>query len=127
MHGIVNEDNQVIRKLDHVMEDKSDVIPVEFTKSGSFGRYSEVMSKEDIRLVSRYVSEKIKSYCKEILSGKIRKNPYKRGETDACRYCTYKEVCGFDPSLPGYEKRKLKEMDEAQTMERIRKEAESWE
>jgi len=37
----------------------------------------------------------------------------------ACTYCAYKKVCGFDCSIAGYEKRKLKELDKAEIFEKM--------
>ena len=35
-------------------------------------------------------------------------SPYELGRKEACTYCPYQSVCGFDKKLPGYEYRRLK-------------------
>lgn len=122
MKGIVNDDLEIIHKLDQDMGDKSEVIPVELKKDGSFSSASKVMSSEDIQVLSAYTSKKIQSFCREILTGNISKNPYERKEESACGYCAYREVCGFDLSIPGYRKRRLTEVEGNIAMEQIRRE-----
>ena len=46
-------------------------------------------------------------------------NPYERGDEDACKYCSYKKVCGFDPAIPGYQKRKLAETEQEELLRKM--------
>ncbi len=109
MNGVVNADPDIVNKLDAFMGDKSDVIPVARKKNGEFTATSGIMSAEEIQLVSGYVNKKIREIGRKMLDGCISVNPYEKGITQACTYCSYKNVCGFDPAIPGYEKRKLKD------------------
>ena len=45
--------------------------------------------------------------------------PYEKGNEDACTYCSFKQVCGFDLSLPGCDKRKLEDMDRQEALEKM--------
>jgi ATP-dependent helicase/nuclease subunit B len=47
-------------------------------------------------------------------------NPYEKGNSEACTYCAYKKVCGFDSSIPGYEKRRLEDLDKATILEQMK-------
>ena len=47
-----------------------------------------------------------------LLAGKIAKNPYQKGQDHACKYCSYRKVCGYDETIPGYEKRELENYSE---------------
>lgn len=125
MNGVVNSDPEVVERLDRYMQDKSVVIPVEKKKDGSFSARSGVLSREEMQLISSYVDAKIRSIGREILDGKIVANPYEKGNEEACTYCAYKKVCGFDGSIPGYEKRQLEDLDKQALMQRMQKTVEA--
>ena len=125
MNGVVNSDPGVVERLDRYMQDKSVVIPVEKKKDGSFSARSGVLSREEMQLISSYVDAKIRSIGREILDGKIAANPYEKGNEEACTYCAYKKVCGFDGSIPGYEKRQLEDLDKQVLMQRMQKTVEA--
>ena len=119
MNGVVNSDPEVVERLDHYLQDKSAVIPVEKKKDGSFSARSGILSREELQVVSAYVDTKIREIGREILDGKIAANPYEKGNEEACTYCAYKKVCGFDGSIPGYEKRQLEDLDKQTLMQRM--------
>ena len=125
MNGVVNSDPEVVERLDRYMQDKSVVIPVEKKKDGSFSARSGVLSREEMQMISSYVDAKIRSIGREILDGKIAANPYEKGNEEACTYCAYKKVCGFDGSIPGYEKRQLEDLDKQALMQRMQKTVEA--
>lgn len=125
MNGVVNSAPEVVERLDRYMQDKSVVIPVEKKKDGSFSARSSVLSREEMQLISSYVDAKIRSIGREILDGKIAANPYEKGNEEACTYCAYKKVCGFDGSIPGYEKRQLEDLDKQALMQRMQETVEA--
>lgn len=125
MNGVVNSDPEVVERLDHYLQDKSAVIPVEKKKDGSFSARSGILSREEMQLVSAYVDTKIRQIGREILDGKIAANPYEKGNEEACTYCSYKKVCGFDGSIPGYEKRQLEDLDKQTLMQRMQETTEA--
>ena len=125
MNGVVNSDPAVVERLDRFLQDKSKVIPVEKKKDGSFSARSGVLSREEMQLVSSYVDTKIRKIGREILDGKIEANPYEKGNEEACTYCAYKKVCGFDGSIPGYEKRQLEDLDKQTLMQRMQETVEA--
>ena len=125
MNGVVNSDPEVVERLDRYMQDKSVVIPVEKKKDGSFSARSGILSREEMQLVSSYVDAKIRGIGREILDGKIAANPYEKGNEEACTYCAYKKVCGFDGSIPGYEKRQLEDLDKQTLMQRMQETVEA--
>ena len=119
MNGVINGEDNIINRLDRYMQDKSDVIPVEKKKDGSYSARSSVMSAQELQAISRYVGRKIASIGREILEGKISLAPYELGNERACTYCVYKKVCGFDPAIPGCTVRILESLDKRQAMEKI--------
>ena len=125
MNGVVNSDPAVVERLDRFLQDKSKVIPVEKKKDGSFSARSGILSREELQVVSAYVDKKIRQIGREILDGKIAANPYEKGNEEACTYCAYKKVCGFDGSIPGYEKRQLEDLDQQTLMQRMQETTEA--
>ena len=125
MNGVVNSDPAVVERLDRFLQDKSKVIPVEKKKDGSFSARSGILSREELQVVSAYVDAKIRDIGREILDGKIAANPYEKGNEEACTYCAYKKVCGFDGSIPGYEKRQLEDLDKQTLMQRMQETVEA--
>lgn len=119
MNGVVNSEPDIVERLDTTMQDKSRVIPVERKKDGSFSARSSVMSPEELRVVSNYVNHKMQTIGREILDGKIAINPYEKGGEEACTYCAYKKVCGFDNQIGGYQKRKLADLSKEELFEKM--------
>ncbi|MCH5257575.1 MAG: helicase-exonuclease AddAB subunit AddB [Lachnospiraceae bacterium] len=115
MTGVVSQNDKVVSLLDKEFQDKSDVIPVERKKDGSYSAYSSVINEEDMEIVSSYVNHKIKELGLGIIDGTISVNPCEHDGNSACTYCAYKSVCGYDDEIPGYETRKLEKLskDEA--------------
>ncbi len=118
--GIVNEEDDVIRKIDKSEGSVMEVLPLRRKKDGSFAENSLLMSRENMTYVSDYVTEKIKELGSRILKGEIGLRPYSRKDREACTYCPYAQVCGFDKKLPGCEKRKIPEEGREEILEKIK-------
>lgn len=118
--GLVNEREDVIGRLDGAFAEKSAVIPVERKKDGSFHARSSTAGQEDFQVISEFVTHKIRTIGKEILEGRIAVDPYEQGGRDACTYCAYQKVCGFDRKVAGFEKRELDRMEDGEALERMR-------
>ena len=110
MKGIVNSNDEIIRKMDD-SEKESLSIPVTRKTDGSIDeRKSKVMSGEQFGNLLEYVDKKSLDNAKGILSGDVSCNPINQGQIVSCTYCPYKSVCGFSTDLGG-EYRKLKKFD----------------
>ena len=119
MKGVINDNEKIVKMMDDDIEGKSKVIPVGLNKDGSFDRYSKILSTEKFNILNDYIAKLSADIGKEILSGNIDVNPVKGFSEDACKYCSYKDVCGFSPDL-GKSYRKLKKMSYEQIWENIR-------
>lgn len=104
MNGLVQADKEVIEKMDRTLSS----IPVAYNKDGSFRKNASVATREQFQLLNRYVKKKIAGIREAILEGEAEIYPYELGKRNACAYCPYHSVCGFDKKLPGYEHRRLK-------------------
>lgn len=118
-NGVVNSNVEIVKRLDGEAQKASDVIPIEFKKDGDLAAKSSVMSTEDLEEISHYVSRKIKQLGTEILEGNMNLNPYEKGSQQACTYCSFKNVCGFDLNMPGCEYRSLKALNDEDVMAAI--------
>ncbi|WP_408070483.1 PD-(D/E)XK nuclease family protein [Butyrivibrio sp. JL13D10] len=119
--GLIRADRSVVELLDREPGKSSDVIPVKFNNDGDFSKTgSDVMSADDFEDVSRYVEHLIKKSGRSIIHGDIAVNPYSQGNRNACEYCSFKSVCGFDNAVPGYEMRELQNKNNDEVLELIR-------
>ncbi len=116
MTGIVNENDRAISLLDGTFSDKSDILPIERKKDGSFSAYSSVINEKDMKTVSDYVNYKIKELGTGILQGNISVNPCEQNGNSACTYCAYKSVCGYDNSIDGYAMRELEKLPQEEAL-----------
>jgi ATP-dependent helicase/nuclease subunit B len=64
------------------------------------------------------VNEKMVEIGKKSRQGEIEKKPFKKEEQTGCTYCSYRGICGFDVSLPGYNYEKI-ELSESEAMDKI--------
>lgn len=122
--GVVNASESVVQGLDAAFTDRSDVVPVERKKDGSFGARSSVMEEADFKTVSSFVDQKIRQAGRKILDGRIAIDPYSQGNQTACDFCAYKKVCGFDQKIDGFAMRELENLKDDEALVRIRKEVE---
>ncbi|MCI7260797.1 MAG: helicase-exonuclease AddAB subunit AddB [Selenomonadales bacterium] len=68
-----------------------------------------VKTPAEFELLLEYVACILQDVGNEILAGKISASPYrlKSANKNACTYCNFADVCGFDPDIPGYEYRDI--------------------
>lgn len=123
VNGLVNEDREILKKLDHIFEEeasvKSKVIPVELTAKGTFSAYSSVAKEEQFHALTKYAKKKMMDFGKEIVDGNTKIEPYKLDKKTACDYCKFDGICGFDKKLPGNQYRILQKMDKEWIWEEI--------
>ena len=105
MNGLVNSSDDILHKIDA----GASSLPVSFKKDGGFRKGSSVATREQFQLLNQYVKNKISEIRSHILSGDAEVSPYEMGKKNACTYCTYQGVCGFDKKIPGYEYRRLRQ------------------
>lgn len=126
--GLVSENEEVIKNLDTSGNKASEVIPVSFNSSGDFSSSSEVMSEENMKLISEYADYKVLSIAKSIFSGNISLNPIEIKKSDkgilmnSCEYCDYKRICGFDKNMSGYNVTKFEKQEDDILLENMSKE-----
>lgn len=121
MNGLVEADPQMVQKMDKSLIS----LPVSFNKDGSFRKGSSVAGKEQFQALNRYVRSKIADIQASILDGNAMVEPYELERKNACTYCPYGTVCGFDKKLPGYQFRHLKNFTDDELWKALMKEEET--
>ncbi len=119
-NGLANGDLDVLKKMDQELEAGSDILPVRLKADGGYTAASSVAGEEQLRRLSRHVQKKIVEYGERILKGDIQLMPYELGGEDACMYCPYHSVCGFDRKIEGCDKRRLSPMDSEQIWKKLK-------
>ncbi|MDE7341954.1 MAG: PD-(D/E)XK nuclease family protein [Lachnospiraceae bacterium] len=117
--GIVNSDDRAVRLLDGEFTGKSDILPIERKKDGSFSAYSSVISEENMAVVSDYVNHKIKELGTGILQGNISVNPCEQNGNSSCTYCAYRSICGYDTEIAGYGMRQLENLSPEEAISKM--------
>ncbi len=125
--GIVNLKDEVLNHLDHKMSGESLTIPVKFNKSGELSKTSKVASEEEFALMMRHALRKVEESKERILGGETTPYPYRKGEKNACEYCAYRHVCGFDQKIPGYEYHDIDKMTKEEAIAAMKEMDDGWE
>ena len=107
MKGVINSDGDILEALDTTKSAKSDCVTLDYDSKGGIKSTTNAYDGAQMKLLSDYASYALKTMGARIKKGAIPINPYTSGNTDACTYCAYKDVCGFDEKIPGYTKRNL--------------------
>lgn len=121
--GIVNSDDRAVRLLDGEFTGKSDILPIERKKDGSFSAYSSVINDEEMAVVSNYVNYKIRELGTGILQGNISVNPCEQNGNSSCTYCAYRSICGYDTEIAGYAMRQLENLPPEEAVRRMKSDA----
>ncbi|NLK01143.1 MAG: helicase-exonuclease AddAB subunit AddB [Clostridia bacterium] len=98
MTGLLLEDLDILRFMDGVSHRYSEIIPVQFTKSG-VSKNSNTVLLEQFKYLLDFVEVKLAQLGNEIYSGEVSISPYRDGNFTPCAYCGYRSVCGFDSFL----------------------------
>jgi len=97
-------------------------IPVKLTKDGSLTG-DNLASSEQIGQLSDHVSQMLRRAAGGILGGDIRCSPYYKNDADnACLYCQYHAVCGFDEEA-GDRRRFVRKLKADEAWEKLRVES----
>ena len=71
-----------------------------------------IRSSQEFKDWLEHVEKTLEDIGKRIISGEIQPSPYKIGDEEACTYCEYRDICGFDTNIPGYKYRDFSESDD---------------
>ena len=105
--GLVYDDQESISHLDRNLSDNSYVIPVGRKKDGSYTAASRVIDPQQYSELAGSAADVLCRIANAILDGDVTASPAViDSRSTACTYCPYREACGFDIRIPGYQRRK---------------------
>lgn len=105
MKGLILADVKIIKMNDNALTSgSSKLVPAAITASGTVNqKWTNGVTKEEFKILQDYIDVTIKEIAKEILKGKIDLKPYNKKGKTPCEHCSYKAICGFNPSQDGNE------------------------
>ena len=108
MDGILVKEARVIDALDEDFTDFSDIIRVRRKNDGTFRGNTDfaALSREDFDSLLKESKTVAENFARSFTQGDVTVSPMRiKNDEDACKYCIYKSICGFDPDLPGFQYR----------------------
>ena len=120
LDGLVNADEAVIGHLERELSGNSNFIPVGKNKDGSLSRYSKVLAPAEFQTLLEYTKQKEQELKQRILDGEAHARPYEMGNSTGCDYCSFKDICGFEPGLDGYEYQNLEKLSKEEVVEKMK-------
>ncbi len=109
--GLVSADDDAVHHLDTGLgagRADSCVIPVKLLKAGGFAKTSKIFTGEEYDLMREELFSSIRRLCLGIMDGRTDASPVNlKNRRNACTFCEFKDVCGFDVKLPGYRRRDI--------------------
>jgi len=122
LDGLVNSEPEVLGHLEHNLSGNSVILPVGLKKDGNLSKTSKTATTAEFEIISGFVGHRIAKLREEILSGAADVSPYEYGKQTGCDYCQYRNICGFDKEIDGYEYRRLAELEKEEVLKRMEKE-----
>ncbi|HEX6971765.1 MAG TPA: PD-(D/E)XK nuclease family protein, partial [Limnochordia bacterium] len=107
MHGLLIDDQAVLRMMDADAQGHSALIPAYFRKDGALGAGSSTADAERWDALLAHTRRRLLDLARAILAGEIAPRPFLLRERRACTHCGLRPVCRFDPLVPGYRYRAL--------------------
>ncbi len=96
LDGLVLADDDIISLMDNTGFTKSEILPVEYLKSGGYSAYSKVATIDEFDRIFAHTKAQLKKIGENILNGKIDISPCSYSGKAPCDYCRYKAVCRFN-------------------------------
>ena len=112
MNGISNEEVQCLDLIEKEHNKRSAIIKgLAREESGEAKQSSMVASTAQIQGLCSFTRNRATQLGKEMINGSIKINPYEYKQENACTYCEFAPICGFDESIRGFSYRRLATME----------------
>ena len=105
MRGWLLDDAKVIRELDA----SNQFLCVKLKGDGEIDGHTKgsVKAEQEFEALAAHTIKKLKEAGAKVLSGDIEIAPFQVKSRNACTYCPYGDVCGFDMKLEKFAYREL--------------------
>lgn len=121
LKGLVLKDVNIVKRMDSYIDGNSEVLPLGVKKDDTFYANSSVLGEEEFFDLLGHVRHLIKDIGTEMLQGKIRIEPVKKGDDTACKYCPFDGICQFDNQLEDNGYKLIHKLNGEEVIERIKK------
>ena len=116
--GLVLEDAQVLRAMEHDALEKPVYLPITLKKDGTIT--DGVATAHELGRLGRYTEHLLKQIAGELARGNVDADPaYRTPQDGACRWCAYASACYFRPGSGTDCRRILKKASPAEVWQNI--------
>lgn len=124
MKGLLVADVKLIRMMDKSLDaGPSDIVPAYIKNDETISEQkSSVASKDEFKILQKYIIKTIKNISNEILKGNINIRPYYKNKMTPCDYCSYKAICQFDKNKFGNEYNYIPNLSKEELWEKFKSE-----
>ena len=114
--GWTLDDTKIIKEIDG--SEGQEFLKIRLKNNGELDKKfaKNVQSAKNFEIMLNFLESKIKSTGEKILTGNIEINPVKTPKSDACKYCVYGELCGFNSDKAVT----LEELDDNEILNRMK-------
>ena len=115
LKGVVLSDVKVVSAMD---AEGTAIGPI-FNKDGRVKAGANAYASEEMQALLRHTRQTAADLADSIREGEISVSPAETKGWNACQWCEYSAVCGFDPALPHCTKRVLPQLSRQELLERM--------
>ncbi len=90
MSGLLIKDEEVLAAME------KDIAGIYIPASKNLDKCQNLVSLEEYGKIFSYIDKQFIKMAANLFDGNIERNPVKKSSFDACEYCDYKKVCGYE-------------------------------
>ena len=115
LKGVVLSEVDVVEAMD---AEGTAIGPI-FNKNGTVKDKANAYSREEMQLLLEHTRQTAADLADGIRAGDISVSPAETKGWNACQWCEYSAVCGFDPAMPHCTKRVLPQLTRQDLLDRM--------
>ena len=115
LKGVVLSDMKVVSAMDA----EGDALGKIFNKNGTVASSANAYSREEMQVLLDHTKQTAADLADGIRAGNISVSPAETKGWNACQWCEYSAVCGFDPAMPHCTKRVLPSLTRQELLEKM--------